>query len=93
MAKKEKTSKKKKMNDLVPVFTPTLVSILLKKEKDKGAPLTEQEVLDIRDNSTLILLDTNAAKSMAETRGYEDLDPENNTWEQWKKIRKKFIKK
>lgn len=91
MAKKPNKKDKKPGSDLVPVFTPALVSILLKKEKAKGAPLTEEEVLDIRDNSTLILLDATAARSMTESRGYEDLDPER-TWEQWQKVRKKFVK-
>jgi hypothetical protein len=92
MAKKSKKSKKKQTDNLVPVFTPALVSTLLKREKSKGAPLTEEEVLEIRDNSTLILVDSSEAQSMAETRGYQDLDPEH-TWEQWVKIRKKLLKK
>lgn len=79
------------MKDLVPVFSPTLVSILSKREKEKGIPLTKEEVIDIRDNSTLIMLDAAAAKEMAASRGYDDLDPEQ-VWEQWQKIRNKMIK-
>lgn len=84
MAKKKKTGK-----DLVPVFSPTLISLLTKKEKEKGAPLTREEVHDIRDNSTLIMLNAEEAESMAASRGYNDLDPEQ-AWEQWQKIRKKM---
>ena len=87
MAKKRPT--KKKLAERIPVYTPALVSILMNREKAKGAPLTKEEVLEIRDNATLILVDQSEAKAMAETRGYADLDPEN-TWNQWLKIKKKI---
>jgi hypothetical protein len=87
MAKKTKSKKE----EMVPVFTPALVSLLLKKEKEKGAPLTEAEVLEIRDNSTMIMMKSSAVRSMSDSRGYEDIDPER-AWEQWSKIRKQFYK-
>ena len=74
---------------LIPVFVPPLVTILQKKEKDKGAPLTREEVLDIRNNATMILIKASEATKMARSRGYDDIDPDK-TWEQWVKMRRNF---
>jgi len=73
--------------ELVPLFIPALSAILLAAEKQKGAPLTKEEVLDIRDNSTSIMSPKSMVKSMAEKRGYGDIDPEN-CWNEWQLLRK-----
>jgi hypothetical protein len=74
---------------LIPVFMPSLVSILLRHEREKGSPLTEQEVFFIRDNATAVLVPESATIPIIEGRGYDDIDPEH-CWEQWQEIRKQF---
>lgn len=64
------------------VFIPSLISLLVSKAEQKGSPLTEDEVLDIRDNATAISLDGEAALGVTERRGYRDIDPEN-CWDEW----------
>lgn len=64
------------------VFIPSLISLLVSKAEQKGSPLTEGEVLDIRDNATAIILDGEAALEVTERRGYRDIDPEN-CWDEW----------
>lgn len=69
------------------VFVPPLITLLLNKENEKGSPLTEDEVNNIRDNATAIRLDSEAALAMAESRGYRDINPEN-CWAEWSDFRK-----
>ena len=80
--------KSKHSEKLVPVFVPPLVTILHKKERAKGAPLTRQEVLEIRDNATMILVKASEAAKMADKRGYPDIDPDK-AWEQWAAMRRR----
>jgi hypothetical protein len=74
---------------LVITHVPALVALLLRAEKDKGTPLTEQEVLSIRDNGACIAMPRSVAATVAEGRGYDDLDPER-AWEQWQVARKQL---
>jgi hypothetical protein len=69
---------------IVPV--PALVAILLKLEQDKGAPLTEAEVLHARDNVECIAMPAFARDEIAASRGYDDIDPEN-VWAEWQAVR------
>jgi len=55
-----------KNHHLVPVFIPSLVSVLLKHERDKGTPLTEDEVLAIRDKATAVMLPSSAVNEVAQ---------------------------
>ncbi|WP_394547172.1 hypothetical protein [Pantoea ananatis] len=64
------------------LFIPSLISLLVYKAEEKGSPLTEEEVLGIRDNATAIVTDAEGALAMAERRGYKDIDPEN-CWTEW----------
>jgi uncharacterized protein YegJ (DUF2314 family) len=73
-------------DDLVAVFVPSLVVLLSNLEKGKGAPLTEDEVVGIRDSGTCVMLRRPMARAQAKARGYEDLDPEN-IWEEWQRVR------
>jgi hypothetical protein len=73
-------------NDLVIYPVPSLVATLLNIEKTKGSPLTEQEVIDIRDNCPAISVSPDVARRMDESRGYRDIDPEN-CWEEWQTYR------
>lgn len=71
---------------LIPVPVPALVTVLLNKENEKGEPLTEQEVLSIRDNAACIMMPVSVIDKMEESRGYPDVDPEN-VWEHWQQAR------
>jgi len=72
---------------LILYFVPSLVSTLLNREDAKGNPLTEAEVLAIRDQCPVIAMPPDVAREVDEQRGYSDIDPEN-CWEEWKAIRK-----
>lgn len=69
-------------DDLIPVFIPALVAILVKAERDKGSPLSEAEVLRIRDGAACVMLRKSMANDLTRTRGYEDLDP-SLVWKEW----------
>ena len=73
-------------DDLVIEFTPALVVLLLAAERSKGSPLTEDEVVEVRDNATCIRLRRSASEALAAERGYADLDPER-CFEEWQIVR------
>jgi hypothetical protein len=73
-------------DDLVIDFSPPLIAVLLAAERSKGAALTEQEVLDIRDGATCVRVPRSVAEAIAERRGYPDLDPER-CFEEWRVVR------
>ena len=72
--------------ELVIMCMPSLVSTLWRRECDKGSPLTEEEVLKIRDEAPAMAVPAFAVKQIEESRGYVDIDPER-CWEQWQKAR------
>ncbi len=72
---------------LVPVFMPALVSLLVNMEDKKGSPLTLTEVLRLRDAAYVIMLPKSASEKMTESRGYQDIDPEN-AWYDWQMARR-----
>jgi hypothetical protein len=78
--------------ELVPTPIPALITILVSKEREKGSPLKEGEVLEIRDKAVCIMLPISAKEKMEESRGYPDLNPEY-VWEQWLEARIEFIEK
>ena len=49
-----KKSEAEESIEIVPV--PALVAVLLNKEKEKGSPLTEDEVINIRDGAACIAM-------------------------------------
>jgi hypothetical protein len=63
-------------------FIPSLVATLWNREKAKGSPLTEAEVLAIRDSSPVVAVTQKVVIEMDEKRGYKDIDPEH-CWEAW----------
>ncbi len=71
---------------LILTFIPPLIALLQMREKSKGLPLTEQEVLEIRDKAVVIALPVAEAAKMDAARGYKDLDAEN-CWEEWQRAR------
>lgn len=76
---------------LVLQFIPSLVVILKAKEDEKGSPLSEQEVLDIRDSAVCVSVPAGVAIELEKSRGYPDVDPEN-CWREWCEIRTQFQK-
>ncbi|AZV39531.1 hypothetical protein CFR75_04510 [Komagataeibacter xylinus] len=73
---------------LVPI--PALVLLLLRKEKEKGSPLTKEEVLSIRDNAVCMTVPYSAALLASEQRGYDDISLEN-AWEDWCQVRPALV--
>jgi hypothetical protein len=71
---------------LVPVFMPSLASLLLNREQKKGMPLTREEVLEIRDRATVVMVPESNALTIEERRGYQDIDP-RRCWEEWQAVR------
>ena len=69
---------------------PALVVLLVDAERRKGCPLTEQEVLDIRDKSLCIMMRVEHAIALDESRGYDDLDPVR-MWEPWQVARAQLV--
>jgi len=87
MGKAKKPGKQKiDVDDLVPVYVPSLFEILLAAEKKKGSPLTEDEVTNLRDTATVVMMRRSSAESTAKARHVTDLDPAN-AWEDWLKRR------
>lgn len=80
--------KNKKQNDeqLIPVPVPALIALLLNSEEEKGSPLSQEEVLEIRDNAACIMLPVTEALKMEESRGYPDVNPQF-VWEEWQQAR------
>ncbi|WP_303908721.1 hypothetical protein [Thiohalomonas denitrificans] len=73
-------------DELFPIPIPALVAVLLHKEREKGAPLSKSEVLEIRDNAECRMGTIHEVQALEESRGYTDIDPEN-VWEQWQEAR------
>ena len=69
---------------------PSLVSTLLNRERAKGSPLTEAEVIQIRDQSPSVAVPIDVAQKIDAERGYKDIDPEQ-CWEQWQEARKHLV--
>jgi hypothetical protein len=67
---------------LVTFMAPALVMVLAWHEEQKGAPLTEEEVLEIRDKAPGMAIRQSEAAAMAAARGYDDIAPER-AWEEW----------
>ena len=69
-------------DDLLPVFIPSLVALLIRAEELNGSPLTRIQTLAIRDNANCVMLPPSAKAEIDEERGYMDIDPER-CWQYW----------
>ncbi len=76
-------------DDLLLTPVPALVAVLLAKEKEKGTPLTKDEVEKIRDQAECIAMPRDVREKVDESRGYQDINPEN-AWEEWLEVRKEL---
>jgi hypothetical protein len=75
---------------LVLVYVPALVAVLQHAETEKGEPLSEAEVLALRDNAVCITVRHSHAQAMESKRGYPDLDPDH-VWEEWQAVRSELM--
>jgi len=66
---------------------PALVVILNAAQEQKGKPLDESEVLNIRDKATCMAVRISDAIVMEENRGYPDIVAED-VWHEWQKFSK-----
>lgn len=78
--------------DLVPVFTPMLAALLLSAEDNKREPLTPEEVSEIRDRATCIMMTAADARELSAGDRGEDIDPEN-CWHDWQHLRREMDRK
>jgi hypothetical protein len=69
-------------DDLIITPIPALCLLLLNIEKQKGSPLTEEEVVAARDGAICMNVPSKVHAAMKEARGYRDLDLDN-VWEDW----------
>jgi hypothetical protein len=60
---------------LVLVFLPTLMALLARAERQKGEPLTDEEILQVRDGAACSAVPRSVSDSIAQRRGYADIDP------------------
>lgn len=70
---------------------PSLAALLLRAEELKGSPLSEAEVLRIRDGANVTVI-PDAGETLEKSRGYRDIDP-TNCWEEWQTLRTQFASK
>ncbi|PMW99569.1 hypothetical protein C1X59_17265 [Pseudomonas sp. FW215-R2] len=64
----------------------TFASDWFRPETDKGSPLTESEVLKIRDQATCVAVPFDVAFDMENERGFRDLVAED-CWNEWQRVR------
>ena len=76
---------------LVILPMPSLVATLLNREQTKGSPLTEAEVLQVRDSCPSVAVPVDVAEKIDAERGYKDIDPER-CWEEWQEARKNLVR-
>lgn len=74
--------------DLVPYFMPALGVLLVAAEDAKGSPLDEEEVIEIRDNATVMMMKPAEVAELTAQHG-PDLDPEN-CWYDWQMLRREL---
>ncbi|MBL1074223.1 hypothetical protein JK358_07420 [Nocardia sp. 2] len=67
---------------LVPIPIPALIALLIRREDDKGAALTEDEVLDVRNKALCMMMPLSDQRALARSRGYRDIDPDY-VWQEW----------
>jgi hypothetical protein len=75
-------------DNLVPFFVHSLAFQLENAERQKGSPLTYDEVIRIRDNAICVMVSEESLRAMEESRGYRDIDPEN-CWNEWQALRQR----
>jgi hypothetical protein len=85
----ERKNDQQEENKLRLQFKPSLISQLKAAEVKKGFPLTEDEVMEIRDSAPCMAVNAQIFRISEEAQGYKDIDPEN-CWSEWCKIKTTF---
>ncbi len=73
-------------NGLVLVFMPSLAALLGHAEELAGTPLTEEQVVRIRDAAVVVLTRPQPAAAVEARRGYAEVDA-TRPWESWQALR------
>jgi len=68
------------------LFIPSLAAILTRAEEQKDSPLTEAEVLNIRDQAPAGIFPNDVILKMNQSRQYEDINPAS-CWNEWLELR------
>jgi len=68
------------------LFMPSLAAILTATEDKEGRPLTEKEVLSIRDRAPAMVAPHDVIQKMNESRKYQDINPKS-VWADWQELR------
>jgi hypothetical protein len=68
------------------LFIPSLAALLARAEELKGSPLTQEQVVRVRDVAQAVVTRADAAAATVEQRGYAEVDP-LNAWESWQAVR------
>lgn len=74
-------------NTTVLVFIPALVALLAHAERTLSRPMTQAEVLLLRDKASCIAMSHEMAAAAEEARGYSDIVAED-VWNEWQAVRK-----
>jgi hypothetical protein len=69
---------------------PSRVSLLWRREQNKGAPLTEKEVVETCNESAAVALPLMTAAAVEDGRGYRDIEGDN-CWAEWQQARIELI--
>ena len=70
------------MDQMVLVFVPALIAVLVHEENELGRDLTKEEVEQIRDEALCMQVPLEGAIDLEKERGYDDIRPEC-VWEDW----------
>ena len=68
------------------LFMPSLAALLDRAEQLKGAALTEEQVLRVRDAALVVVTPADVASATEAERGYAEVD-RANPWASWQAIR------
>jgi len=68
------------------LFMPSLAAILTAVEDKQGRPLSEEEVLSIRDRAPAMVTPNDVIIKMNQSRQYQDIDPKS-VWTEWQELR------
>ncbi len=72
--------------DKVLVYEPPLAQTIGRYERGEGRPLTEKEVLYLRNTEFCRFVSRDEALAIEQARGYPDID-HKNAWEAWRQLR------
>lgn len=67
-------------------YVPALIDILARVEMVRGLPLSEDEVITLRDAATVIAVPEGGRDRAAAARGYPDVEPAH-VWRDWQQVR------